>query len=252
MKALLLAGGYGSRLKPFTDLIPKCMMPINGRPLLDFWLEKLCSNEAIDRVLVNTHYKSELVSNYLKDCTWNSKIDIAFEPSLLGTAGTILKNESYFGNKEFFVAHADNFSIFDLDSLIHAFHKKESHILMTMMAFNTDRPENAGILELNNSQEVIRFHEKTHDSNGTLANGAVFIIDHSVIDFVRDLNGDAPDISVDLIPKLLGKINVFINEDRHIDIGTLRTWNLANMHPVQNSYFNPSDQKLWLNILSNL
>ena len=118
MKALLLAGGYGTRLSPLSDIFPKCMMPIHGRPLLDIWLDNLLSNHNIERVLINTHAKSNFVNEYLLNSSWKNSIDIVHEDQLLGTAGTILANKSYFDNKEFFVAHADNLSIFNMDRFI--------------------------------------------------------------------------------------------------------------------------------------
>ena len=61
MRALLLAGGKGTRLRPFTEALPKCMMPIHGRPLLDIWLEELFKTKIISKVLVNVSYKKEIV-----------------------------------------------------------------------------------------------------------------------------------------------------------------------------------------------
>ena len=83
MRALLLAGGYGKRLSPLTNLFPKCMMPINGRPLLDIWLENLLSSSNIDKVLINTHAKSDFVTEYLLNSSWKDRIQIVHEDKLL-------------------------------------------------------------------------------------------------------------------------------------------------------------------------
>ena len=64
MKALLLAAGYGTRLDPITKVIPKCMVPIKGRPLLDIWIESLVEG-GITQVLINTHYKNEIVEEFI-------------------------------------------------------------------------------------------------------------------------------------------------------------------------------------------
>ena len=95
MKALLLAGGNGTRLKPLTDFFPKCLAPINGRPLLDYWISALSQN-GIKEILLNTHHLNHLVESYIENSTWNSIITIAHEPSLLGTGGTILQHKSFF------------------------------------------------------------------------------------------------------------------------------------------------------------
>src|SRR5882724_7086831 len=112
MRALLLAGGIGSRLRPLTDYLPKCLAPIRGRPLIDYWLELLFS-QGISEVLVNTHYLAPLVTEFLQRCSWSDRVSVVHEERLLGTAGTVLANKSFFRDEPFLVAHADNLTKFD-------------------------------------------------------------------------------------------------------------------------------------------
>src|SRR5260370_38298707 len=91
MRALLLAAGIGSRLLPITAKTPKCLVAINGRPLLDYWLE-LLFGAGIERVLVNTHWLAEQVDAYVKASRWASRIDLVHEDELLGSGGTGLAN----------------------------------------------------------------------------------------------------------------------------------------------------------------
>jgi mannose-1-phosphate guanylyltransferase len=95
MKALLLAAGLGTRLRPITEKIPKCLVPINGVPLLDIWLEKL-SNIGIEEFLINTHYLHQDVENFISKNKYKKKIKTTFEEKLLGTAGTLIKNKDFF------------------------------------------------------------------------------------------------------------------------------------------------------------
>src|SRR6266542_2440526 len=113
MRALLLAAGIGSRLRPITDTIPKCMVPIHGRPLIDYWLDLLFVDGAAGRALINTHYLSEVVAAHVAQSRWRDRVDLAYEPTLLGTAGTIQANRNYFGAASFLVAHADNLTQLD-------------------------------------------------------------------------------------------------------------------------------------------
>ena len=94
MRALLLAAGLGTRLKPLTDYLPKCLVPIHGRPLIDFWLQLLVEN-GIDEILINTHYLEPLVSKYLSGSSWLKNVTLVHEERLLGTGGTILKNKYF-------------------------------------------------------------------------------------------------------------------------------------------------------------
>ena len=90
MRALLLSAGLGTRLQPFTNTVPKCLIPIHGRPLLDYWLD-LLFEQGIERVLINTHYLPSMVTEHIAKSIWFDRIDTVFEEQLLGTAGTIKK-----------------------------------------------------------------------------------------------------------------------------------------------------------------
>ena len=96
INALLLAAGYGTRLRPLTLSTPKCLVKVGGLTLLERWLQSLekcnCRN-----ALINTHYLSEQVSDYLsRRSKTNMSVQITYEQNLLGTAGTILANKSFF------------------------------------------------------------------------------------------------------------------------------------------------------------
>jgi mannose-1-phosphate guanylyltransferase len=220
MKALLLAAGYGTRLKPLTETIPKCMVDIKGKPLLNYWLNIL-NNEHINEIIINTHYLPEIVNDFISSYKSKKKITIIHEPSLLGTAGTIrsIKKIIEF-ESELFVAHADNYSSFNFPSFLKTFTKRSNHIDFTMMTFKTFTPELCGIVNLNSSQEVIGFHEKPKNFIGNIANGAVYIFSKSVLNRIIE-DDNISDISNDLIPLYIKKINTFYNDNIHIDIGNL-------------------------------
>src|ERR1035438_711872 len=106
MKAFLLAAGNGTRLRPLTDTIPKCMVPIQGMPLLGIWLE-WCRHNGIDEVLINVHAHPDAVAAYLGG-EFGVKVTISEEKELLGSAGTLLANREFVeGEEEFAVLYAD-------------------------------------------------------------------------------------------------------------------------------------------------
>src|ERR1700722_2511913 len=180
MRALLLAAGMGSRLRPITDTTPKCLVPVHGKPLLDYWLE-LLFGAGVERVLINTHWLSDKVRDHVALSPWRSLIDLVHEPHLLGTGGTVLANRRYFGEAPFLVAHADNLTDFDVAALIGAHEKRPPGCVMTMLAFRTDDPSSCGILELDSRGVVVGFHEKVANPPGNLANGAVYVIGPEVV-----------------------------------------------------------------------
>src|SRR5437868_15251515 len=89
LKAFLLAAGHGTRLRPLTDGIPKCLVPIRGVPMLQIWLE-LCHLYGIDRVLINLHAHADQVRAFLRHRHYGPPVEVVEEPELLGRAGTLL------------------------------------------------------------------------------------------------------------------------------------------------------------------
>ena len=94
IKSLLLAAGFGTRLKPLTDIWPKCLMPIRNKPLLGYWLVIL-RDLGIDDVVVNTHYLSKYVEEFLSQPRFSNWVTPVYEDKLLGTAGTIRNNMDF-------------------------------------------------------------------------------------------------------------------------------------------------------------
>ena len=222
MRALLLAAGFGTRLRPLTDTIPKCLVPINGRPLLDHWLE-LLARGGVDQALVNLHYLPESVRAFLAKSTYPLKITTVYEEPLLGTAGTVLKNKDYFQQEPIMLIHADNLSFFDVREFIQKFIDRESGIDITMMTFDTDAPETCGIVELDEKGLVRAFHEKVKNPPGNLANAAVYILAPAVVEFIAGLNKEIIDFSNDVLPHYIGRINTFHNGTYHRDIGNIES-----------------------------
>jgi mannose-1-phosphate guanylyltransferase len=227
MKALLLAAGFGTRLRPITDTIPKCLVPIHGKPLLGYWLDLLMPS-AVERVLINTHYLPEVVRNYVRHSSWKDGIDLVHEEKLLGTGGTVLANREYFGREPFILAHADNLTRFDPVAFIEAHAMRPHGVLITMMTFDTDVPESCGIVELDGNGLVVAFHEKKPNPPGHRASAAVYVFEPEVVDFMVGLGKEEFDISLDVVPYFMGKIQTFHNVDYHRDIGSPESLQLAN------------------------
>jgi mannose-1-phosphate guanylyltransferase len=139
---------------------------------------------------------------------------------LLGTGGTILRNRGYFGARPFLVAHADNLTRFDLGAFIARHQFRPPGVEISMMTFETDAPRCCGIVEEDEAGIVRAFHEKVADPPGTSANGAVYIFEPSVIDFLAAHGKPTIDISTELLPRFLGRMCTFRNRIYHRDIGT--------------------------------
>ncbi len=227
MRALLLAAGLGTRLRPLTDHIPKCLVPIHERPLLSYWLEALFDDSRIERVLINTYHLPEPVEAFVASSPWSARIDLVRETELLGTGGTILANRSYFADQPFFVAHADNLTDAALGGLIDAHLKAGPEVLMTLLAFRTATPRTCGILELDAERRVVGFHEKVADPPGNLANGAVYVFAPEVITRIAALGRAVVDLSTEIIPGLMPRILAVEHSGFFLDIGSPEALALA-------------------------
>jgi len=205
VKAFLLAAGLGTRLKPLTDRVPKCLVPVCGRPLLAYWLDLLTAHE-VQQVLVNTFHLAQQVDAFVAASEHRDRIEVLPEPRLLGTGGTLLRHRALLEGAPFLVAHADNLTHFDVGAFMRAHEQRPQGAEMTMLTFETDQPSACGILELDARGIVTAFHEKVAHPPGRLANAAVYIMQPSVLQFLARLGKEEIDLSTEVLPRYLGRI----------------------------------------------
>lgn len=248
MRALLLAAGLGTRLGPLTDYLPKCLVPIHGRPLLDYWMELLVTH-GVEHVLVNTHHLAPLVSRFVSRSGWAKHITIVYEDQLLGTGGTILANREFLDGDSFMVAHADNLSIFDVSAFAAAHRSRPAGTDLTMMLFETQDPRTCGIVELDETGVVQRFHEKSPDAPGNLANAAVYMVEPSIIRILSAAGTAEIDLSTAVLPGMMGRIWTWRNASYHRDIGTVASWIQANRDFPVHSAATPDASAAWSDVL---
>ena len=229
MKAFLLAAGKGTRLRPLTYRIPKCLVPIRGVPLLDYWFD-LFERHGIDEVLINLHHLADKVLNFLQLRRGelrkrNIKVITTYEPELLGSAGTIFANRSFVDpDEDFLICNADNLTDADLSDLI-GFHR--SHEMpLTMGLFEADEPRRCGIAELDEKGTIVSFEEKPQNPKTSLANAGIYVARCSIFDYIPCKT--PCDIGYDLLPKLVGNMKGRLIRGRLIDIGTPESYRIAN------------------------
>lgn len=227
MKAFLLAAGFGTRLRPITDTIPKCMVPIHGMPLLGWWFDLLRRHGVTD-VLVNTHYLPEPVREFIRDYngqkTGLTAIE-TYESELLGSGGTIRANRDFVRDeKDFLICYADNLTNADLTSF-RQFHE-EHRAILTMALFRTNVPEQCGIAELDSDGHIVEFIEKPKHPKSNLANAGMYIADRRIFDHL-DPDKTPLDFGKDVLPKLVSQMCGWNTEGYLIDIGTLENYKRA-------------------------
>ncbi len=241
VRALLLAAGLGTRLRPLTNEWPKCLMPIGGRPLLEYWLQMLRS-VGIQKILINTHFQADKVNGFLAREHFTGWVTSVHERELLGTAGTLRENADFFRGHTALTIHADNWCQCDFGAFInYHLHQRPAHCAVTMMTFDADMPQSCGIVEVNEQGVVIAFHEKVANPPGRRANAAVYMLERGVLEWLEQ-HPEVSDFSTEVLPRYIGRIATWHNAGVHRDIGTLPALRAAQYDPIPEHYWLAQDE----------
>ena len=231
MRAILLAAGCGTRLRPITNTIPKCLVPIKGKPLLEIWLERL-THAGIGPFLVNTHYLADQVNAYIGSSLYKDQVTLVYEPELHGTAGTLIANLDFFKGQDGMLIHADNYCLADFSAFARAHEERPAECVMTMMTFRTDTPSTCGIVELDERGVVIGFHEKVAKPPGNLANGAIYILSSELLERLEADLQSVKDFSTEVLNRFIGRIYTYETKEVFLDIGTPESYEQANKFEI--------------------
>jgi NDP-sugar pyrophosphorylase family protein len=199
-KAMLLAAGKGTRLRPLTETVSKGMVPIAGKPLLERnveWLRRV----GVTDLVVNLHYLPEAVMDHFGDGSrWGVNITYSFEEELLGTAGAVKKAASFFDDA-FFVWYGDNLSTCRLDRLWE-FHQARGGVATIALHYRDD-PTQSGIVGMDENDRIIRFLEKprTDQVFSHWVSAGIFVLDPCVLEVIP--SGGACDFARDVFPALI-------------------------------------------------
>ncbi len=220
MKAMVLAAGRGTRLKPFTDNMPKPMIPVAGRPILEHIVIQLRDVGFTDLV-INLHYHPEAITEHFGNGDkFGVRIHYSRETALLGTAGAVKKIQDQFIGP-FLVYYGDNYVEIDLDQFVRAHH--DAAPVATIAVFPCDNPSMSGIARVDDGQNIVEFVEKpVPGSNaGNLANAGVYILNPGVL---KAIPADRPsDFGHDIFPELLRQgqnLKAFMLSGRVIGVDT--------------------------------
>jgi mannose-1-phosphate guanylyltransferase len=217
LKAFLLAAGNGTRLRPLTDTVPKCLLPIRGVPLLEIWLET-CRRAGITEVLINLHAHAGLVRQYLRKNTGGIRVRISEEPQLLGSAGTLRVNQRWVATDSYFwILYADVLNCVDLRAMqkLHVTRRPAA----TLGVYRVPDPSRCGIVDVAEDGTINQFVEKPQRPSSNLAFSGLMIAGSELL---QELPDQMPsDIGFDVLPRLIGRMIAFQIKDYLVDIGTM-------------------------------
>ncbi len=231
MKALILAGGFGTRLRPLTCTRPKLMFPVANRPLLDWVIERL-SQSGVNTVVLAVNYMADVIARSFGRSKYGVRILYSRETKPLGTGGPIKKAENLLNDHDepFFVLNGDILSTIDYPSLY------QKHIeygaRATMALYEVENPSRFGVAVLNGKNQILKFVEKPKQDAalGRLINAGVYVLNQSVFDLIPQERQVS--MEKEVFPLLVsnGELFGYNLDGLWVDIGKPEDYIEANRH----------------------
>ena len=231
VKAVLLSAGLGSRLRPYTDTVPKCLLPLDGKPLMDYWFDNL-NAAGIEDVVVNTHWLADVVREYLASrAHLMPRVEILHEPELLGSAGTLAQCAEWASDSDTVVSlYGDLLAVQKVSDLL-SFHSSHDYPF-TLTVAHADEPWRRGIATVNDDGVVTEFIEKPTHPTSDLAGAGMYAMSPAVLyEMVelRDRLGLPLDLGKDVIPRLANRMKAYYATGEILDIGTPEAYEEAQV-----------------------
>jgi D-glycero-alpha-D-manno-heptose-7-phosphate kinase len=227
MKALILAGGFGTRLKEVISDRPKVMAPINGKPFLEYIIQLLRRN-GFKEIVISTGYLGDYIKSYFGDGTnFGVKIEYAVEDFPLGTGGALKNAQGYF-KEPFLMVNGDTYLEVDLNRLVSFHDKKKS--LATIALAKVNNAGESGLVSLQKSGKIKSFTEKPKSGRGGLVNAGYYFFSPKIFKYISPKKR----LSLEKIifPKLVsgGLIHGFPMDASFLDIGKPETYEKAKTY----------------------
>ena len=224
-EAVILAGGFGTRLQKVVSDVPKPMAPINGEPFLNFILYKL-KNEGIKTVVFSVGYLSDVIIEYFKNKFAGIEIKYSIEKNPLGTGGGIKLAMQNCNQEEILVLNGDSFFNVPIQELYIKHCDKKS--VCTMALRDVENASRYGSVEINNQNRIVNFEEKSEIEKAGKINGGVYILNKN--HFIKNTPQENFSIEQNYFQALYKteKFYGFSFQNYFIDIGIPESYNQAN------------------------
>jgi D-glycero-alpha-D-manno-heptose 1-phosphate guanylyltransferase len=225
-EAIILAGGFGTRLKDTIPDLPKCLAPVKGQPLLYYIITYLLDS-GVDKIIFSLFYKSELVIKYLNDEFRFINYEFVIEESALGTGGALALALNKAKKDNVVVVNGDSIFKIDLDNLFQ-FHNEKNASFSIALKKMLD-PIRYGTVNMNETGKILVFNEKDEFIKEGIINGGIYIVNKSI--FLKKLNLSTFSLETDYLMIETVNKNIFgkIFENYFIDIGVPADYLKANL-----------------------
>ncbi|MFH1056846.1 MAG: nucleotidyltransferase family protein [Candidatus Micrarchaeota archaeon] len=223
MKVLILCGGKGTRLRPYTHSIPKPMLLLGRKPILEYTIDHFKREGFKDIVLAVGHLKEQVINYFGNGKKFGVNIEYAIEEKPVGDAGGVKNAEKFLKSEDTFLLEmGDHLTNLDYRKLVE-FHKKHKP-LATVGLKRIGTPSQFGTASVNEKLQVVEFKEKPIIEQ--LVNSATYVFNKRVLDYFPDEGV----ISFDVLPKLVKqrKLMGFIFDDYWVDVGGIKEYEELN------------------------
>lgn len=183
MRAMILAAGVGSRLDPLTRNVPKPLVPIINRPVMEY-LVLLLKQHGFHDIMVNVHYLGDRIADYFGNgAKWGVNIHWSHEDELWGDAGSVKRVQDFFQNETFLVIGGDDLTDMDLTAVVQTHKRKQAKATLALSL--VDDPSEYGIVQLDDDSRITRFLEKPKgEVFSKTANTGVYVFEPGVFDLI--------------------------------------------------------------------
>ena len=179
MRAIILAGGEGKRLRPVINDVPKPMAPINEKPFLEYLILQL-RKQNIKDIIFSIGYKGYIIKSYFQDGdNWDINIEYSEEDKPLGTGGALRNAGELIDDEQFIVMNGDSFFDIEFKQLI-SFHEDKQAVATIGLAY-VETIERYGHVEIGNDGEITKFAEKGNSVSAGHVNGGIYILNSELI-----------------------------------------------------------------------
>jgi MurNAc alpha-1-phosphate uridylyltransferase len=221
-KAMILAAGYGTRLKPLTDILPKALVPFKNGTMVSYQIEKL-KGFGVSEIVINVHHLSGLIVKYFQEHDFGVKINILVEEEILGTGGGVLNAKEFLKSEDYFlVLNVDVFTDFDFNLLIKEYYASKPFAMLAVQKRNTSR-----YLEFDDNFILKRRVKSDKPEKNYFAFNGIHIISNEIFSF-KDKIGYSDIIDIYLEEnKLVKGFNVC--DSTFIDLGKSENLKMAEV-----------------------
>lgn len=233
MKAVLMAGGEGSRLRPLTSRRPKPLAPVAGKPVMEH-IVNLLRQHGLTEIVATLHYLADEIESYFGDgSAWNVRMHYVVEDTPLGTAGAVKMANDILAGEPFVIISGDALTDVDLSAIVR--HHQEQGNDVTIALQRVTNPLEFGVVVMDENQQIVRFLEKPSwgEVFSDTINTGIYVLQPEILD--RMQRGKVYDWSKDLFPEMLregAKLGGYVIDAYWTDIGNLEQYQQANYDAI--------------------